>query len=160
MWLTHLSGHAAVVSPAALTAAGIGPGTPDPPAGRIDRDAEGVPTGLLEESAMDLIKATVGPSSVEGLVRAIDVATAQYVAEGITSVTEAGVGCPGIDHSPVEVAAYQQARAQGRLRTRAQLMVYSGMLHPLSAHPTTASPGASTSASARDSGISGCRSGR
>jgi hypothetical protein len=64
---------------------------------------------------MDLVKDSVGPSSAERLARAIDAATAQYASEGITSFTDAGIGCPGLDHSPVEMAAYQRARTTGRL---------------------------------------------
>jgi predicted amidohydrolase YtcJ len=76
----------------------------------------GLADGLLAEAAMDLVKDHVGPSSIEQLARAIDRGTARYAAEGITSFTDAGIGCPGMDHSPVEVAAYQLARRTGKLR--------------------------------------------
>ena len=133
VWLTHFSGHQCVVSSAVLAAVGIGAGrTTD--RGRIGTDAAGRPTGLLEEAAMDLVKDHVGPSSAERLARAIDKATSQYAAEGITSFTDAGIGCPGLDHSPVEVAAYQLARRSGWLRARAQLMVHNEMMHELAAH--------------------------
>ncbi len=131
VWLTHRSGHSCAVSTHVLSAAGVGPGSADPPGGRVERDGDGRPNGVLYEAAADRIKEVVGPATLEQLVRAIDLATARYVAEGITAVTEAGVGCPGIDHAPAEVAAYQLARQRGVLRTRAQLMVWSGMLHPL-----------------------------
>ena len=39
--------HSAVANSAALVAAGIGPATPDPAQGVIDRDANGTPTGFL-----------------------------------------------------------------------------------------------------------------
>jgi predicted amidohydrolase YtcJ len=45
-------GHIAVASTAALAAAGIGPGTPDPAGGSIDRDQAGLPTGVLRETAI------------------------------------------------------------------------------------------------------------
>jgi predicted amidohydrolase YtcJ len=133
VWLTHFAGHSCVVSSAVLTAVGITSDT-SPERGRIGVDAVGRPTGLLEEAAMDVVKDHVGPSSVEQLARAIDVATAQYAAEGITSFTDAGIGCPGLDHSPVELAAYQRARATGRLRARAQLMVHNEKMHELASH--------------------------
>jgi predicted amidohydrolase YtcJ len=134
VWLTHFSGHSGVVSSAVLTAVGIGRGA-STERGRIGLDASGRPTGLLEEAAMDPVKDHVGPSSVRQLARAIDVGTSQYAKEGITSFTDAGIGCPGLDHSPVEVAAYQLARSRGWLRARAQLMVHNEMLHELRAHP-------------------------
>lgn len=83
---------------------------------------------------MDLVKDYVGPSSVEQLARAIDRATSVYVAEGITSFTDAGIGCPGPGHSPVEIAAYQLARTTGRLHARAQLMVHNEPMHELAGH--------------------------
>ena len=133
VWLTHFSGHSGVVSSAVLTAVGISPGTRTE-RGRIGLDASGQPTGLLEEAAMDLVKDHVGPSSARQLARAIDVGTSQYAKEGITSFTDAGIGCPGLDHSPVEIAAYQLARSRGWLRARAQLMVHNEVLHELRAH--------------------------
>jgi predicted amidohydrolase YtcJ len=47
--------HAALASPAALRAASIGPGTPEPANGRIMRDPGGAPTGLLLEHAAKLV---------------------------------------------------------------------------------------------------------
>ncbi len=43
--------HAMLVSRSMLGRLGVGAGTPDPPGGRIERDADGTPTGLLLESA-------------------------------------------------------------------------------------------------------------
>jgi predicted amidohydrolase YtcJ len=112
---------------------------PDPlPAaavGYVHRHPGGEPTGLLEEAAMELVKEIVGPGSVDDMVAAIDGATQQYVTEGITSITEAGIGCPGVDHSPLEMAAWQTGARRGQLRTRAHLMVYSELLHDLPGHP-------------------------
>ena len=133
VWLTHFTGHQCVVSSAVLTTVGISSDT-RPERGRIGADAAGRPNGLLEEAAMDLVKDYVGPSSAERLARAIEAATAAYAAEGITSFTDAGIGCPGLDHSPVEIAAYQLARASGGLRARAQLMVHNELMHELAAH--------------------------
>ena len=133
VWLTHRSGHMCVVSSAVLNL------FPDPwpvhAAPYVERDVTGEPTGLLEEAAMELVKEVVGPGSVEEMITAIDVATRQYVTEGITSVTEAGIGCPGVDHSPLEIAAWQGASQRGLARTRAHLMVYSGALHDVPHHP-------------------------
>ena len=84
---------------------------------------------------MDLVKNHVGPSSLERTAQAIDRATAHYLTEGITGFTDAGIGSPGIDHTPVEVAAYQLARRTGRLHTRAQVMVFNGLFHAVASHP-------------------------
>jgi predicted amidohydrolase YtcJ len=135
VWLTHLSGHSCVVSSAALEAVGITGALDGTGRGRVVVDDDGRPTGLIEESAMDLIKEHVGPSSIDRLADAIDRATAHYVTEGITGFTDAGIGCPGIDHSPVELAAYQLAHSTGRLRTRARLMAHNELFHSLRTHP-------------------------
>ena len=47
--LDHRSGHACVLNSRALELVGIGPDTPDPPEGVIERDTAGLPTGLLLE---------------------------------------------------------------------------------------------------------------
>jgi len=135
VWLTHLSGHSCVVSGAALDAVGITGALGPSQRGRVALDGNGRPTGLVEEAAMDLVKNHVGPSSIEQLAAAIDRATSRYLTEGITSFTDAGIGCPGIDHSPVELAAYQLARHTGRLRTRARLMAHNELFHRLASHP-------------------------
>ncbi len=133
VWLTHRSGHMCAVSSAVLRL--LPQPLPALAADYVHRDAHGDPTGLLEEAAMELVKEVVGPGSVEQMVTAIDVATRQYVSEGITSITEAGIGCPGVDHSPLEIRAWQLAAREGRARTRAHLMVYSELFHDLAHHP-------------------------
>ena len=50
-----------VVNSAALKAAGITAATKDPVGGKIERDANGNPTGLLVDAAMDLVDAKVPP---------------------------------------------------------------------------------------------------
>src|SRR5262249_29347794 len=48
----HVSGHTAQVNSAGLRRLGIDRATPDPPGGRIDRDAGGEPCGVLHDTAM------------------------------------------------------------------------------------------------------------
>jgi predicted amidohydrolase YtcJ len=55
--LSHASGHAYFVNDAALEAAGIGKETPDPRGGTIVRDADGEATGMLRETARNLVDA-------------------------------------------------------------------------------------------------------
>jgi predicted amidohydrolase YtcJ len=49
--LRGIGKHVVAASSAALAAAGIDATTPDPPGGRIERDADGRPTGVLHERA-------------------------------------------------------------------------------------------------------------
>lgn len=135
LFMRQVSGHSAIVNTAALTAAGmLEPGYTDPPGGKVVRDAEGHPTGLVEETAQTQVQDLIRPYSVETVVHALDLATAYYAKEGITSFGEAGIAAGWIGHSPLEVYAYQQARQAGLLRARAQLMPVIDALHPIHGH--------------------------
>jgi len=135
VWLRHTSGHMCVVSSAVLADLGLADEPADVPGGKVVTDATGRPTGLLQEKAQALVAGLVLPYPVSVLADAIDRAGARYLSEGITSVTEAGIGGGWIGHTPVELAAYQAARDTGRLRVRVELMIASDALHPLAAHP-------------------------
>jgi hypothetical protein len=89
----------------------------------------------MEERAQELVGDLTRPYPLATLTDAVAVAGEQYLREGLTSVTEAGVGGGWIGQSPVELAAYVAAREQGRLHVRAELMVVSDAFHPLVAHP-------------------------
>jgi predicted amidohydrolase YtcJ len=135
VWLRHTSAHMCVVNSPVLDALGIGAAAPEVPGGRVRTDSDGRPDGLLEERAQTLVGSLVYPYPVAQLADAIDQAGRQYLAEGITSCNEAGIGGGWIGHSPVELAAYQAARDQGRLHVRVELMVASEVLHELGANP-------------------------
>lgn len=53
--LYRVCGHIAVANTAALTIAGVGPDVTDPPGGIFDRDADGVPNGILRETAITFV---------------------------------------------------------------------------------------------------------
>ncbi|MTE19857.1 amidohydrolase family protein [Streptomyces sp. TRM43335] len=136
VWLKHRSGHMCAVSSEVLRLAGVLAGTAaEPEGGVVVRDASGAPTGLLQERAQSLVTGLVQPYPVEELADAIGRASAVYASEGLTHVTEAGIGRGLIGRSPVEAAAYQLARERGTLATRVELMVAADNLHPLHAHP-------------------------
>jgi predicted amidohydrolase YtcJ len=136
VWLKHTSSHMCVVNSLVLADLGIGETVPQVDGGRVTTDAAGRPTGLLEERAQELVGNLTHPYPLATLTDAVDAAGRRYLAEGITSVTEAGVGGGWIGQSPVELAAYVNARDQGRLHVRVELMVISDAFHPLGAHPS------------------------
>src|SRR3984957_804185 len=138
VWLKHTSSHMCVVNSRVLADLGIGPGdtVPQVDGGRVATDEAGRPTGLLEERAQELVGNLTHPSPLTTLMEAFDAAGRRSLAEGITSVTEAGVGGGWIGQSPVELAAYVAARDQRRLHVRVELMVVSDAFHPLGAHPS------------------------
>ncbi|NKQ55252.1 amidohydrolase [Amycolatopsis sp. K13G38] len=122
--LKHTSGHMTLVSSNVLDQLD----TANVPVGG-DVLAE---IGLLREQAQLLLRPLIYPTPLSTLVRAIERAGERYLAEGITSVQEAGVGGGLVGESPAEVAAYQTAREHGVLRVRTTLMVSSAVLHDLS----------------------------
>jgi hypothetical protein len=134
VWLKHTSGHMCVVNSLVLADLGIADTAPGVDGGRVTADDTGRPTGLLEERAQELVGRLTHPYPVATLADAVARAGEQYLREGITSVTEAGIGGGWIGHSPAELAAYQAARDSGRLHVRVELMVASEVLHALGAH--------------------------
>jgi predicted amidohydrolase YtcJ len=103
--LVRHCGHLAVASTAALEAAGIGAASPDPEGGSLDRDAAGVPTGVLRETAIAPVTAALqgrqSPLSPGDLASAV----ASLAAVGLTglgaiiSLDEGlwGAGAPELD---------------------------------------------------------------
>ncbi|MHA7292458.1 amidohydrolase [Arthrobacter sp. HLT1-21] len=133
VWLKHRSGHLCTVNTEVLERAGIlNRSVATPEGGTVVTDDAG-PTGLLEEQAQKLVTALVVPYPIADLADAIGAASAVYTSEGLTHVTEAGIGSGWIGRSPVELAAYTEARHRGTLTTRVQLMAASDALHPLTA---------------------------
>jgi predicted amidohydrolase YtcJ len=86
VYLTAKSLHAAWANSAALHQAGISANTPDPENGHIERDANGQPTGILFETAMELVEqALPEPTPIE-IASAIEAAQPVIWANGITGV--------------------------------------------------------------------------
>ena len=134
VWLRHTSGHMCVVNSLVLADLGIDEAAIEIPGGRVATDSGGRPTGLLEERAQLLVGSLVYPYPLAELTDAIARAAEQYLKEGVTSCTEAGIGGGWVAHSPAELAAYAAARDQGRLGVRVELMTAGEVLHPLGAH--------------------------
>ena len=103
--LGHASGHALIANDAALRLAGIGPNTPNPPGGRIIKDARGKPTGILVDRAQGLVRRTLGeylssrtPQEAEADFRhQIHLATQNALANGVTTFQDMGESFATID---------------------------------------------------------------
>ncbi|HUG43958.1 MAG TPA: amidohydrolase, partial [Acidobacteriota bacterium] len=112
VYLRAADGHSAWVNSRALQMAGVDASSPDPPNGRIERDADsGEPTGTLRESAMYLVADVIPPPSIQdyqdGIARSLDMANRF----GITSMQDAAA-------SPDILRAYDRLRREGRLTAR------------------------------------------
>ena len=84
--------HGLWVNSRALALAGIDASTPDPTHGRIEREADGTPTGVLHESAMDLVSRVVPPTGSADQRVALLKAQEVLLSLGITTWQDAAVG--------------------------------------------------------------------
>jgi predicted amidohydrolase YtcJ len=105
--------HSAWVNTAALTAAGIGPDTPDPAGGRIERDPAGVPTGALHESAMNLVSRLLPPPGPTHAVEALRAGLRYLNRLGITGWQDAKIRT-----DPDDIGAYLALQEAGELTAR------------------------------------------
>jgi hypothetical protein len=115
VWLQRVDGHAGWANSAALKAGRLSAATSDPAGGRIERDGDGAPAGVLVDAAMDLVARHVPkPTPAESEV-ALAKALSLMSAAGLT-----GVGDAGVD---VETyALYRRFAEQGRLTVRIAAM--------------------------------------
>ncbi|MEV6902393.1 amidohydrolase [Amycolatopsis sp. NPDC051372] len=108
--------HSSWVSTAALTRAGIDRDTPDPADGRIERDADGEPTGLLHEGAADLVARVAPVDTQEDLDAALAEAQRYLHSCGVTNWQDAWVPVPG--DGPNVHESYLRADAAGTLTAK------------------------------------------
>jgi len=85
-FLRRKDGHSAWASSAALQLAGIDSKTVDPAGGVIDRDGRGAPTGILRETAMQMVSGIIPSASAAELDQAMATALKGLSEFGITSV--------------------------------------------------------------------------
>ncbi|WP_199083960.1 amidohydrolase [Sporosarcina sp. P12(2017)] len=93
IFIRHISGHLAVANSVALKIAGVDKDTPKPNGGYFGKDRNGELTGVLyEPGAMDIVFDAVPVPSTEEIVELIRRGAVDYLAQGITTNTDAGVG--------------------------------------------------------------------
>lgn len=88
--LVRVDGHAIWANSAALRLAGIDRRTPDPPGGRVERDGLGDPTGILIDTAQDLVRRVEPRPSAAQFEDAVRAAIAECLHVGLTGVHEMG----------------------------------------------------------------------
>jgi predicted amidohydrolase YtcJ len=115
VFLPNRDHHGAWVSSRALEIAGIDEHTPDPPDGRIERDADGRPTGTLHEGATALVSRLLPRTTGDDYYAALMAGQAYLHSLGITSWQDAIVGAySGMDDP---ATTYTTAAANGDLRS-------------------------------------------
>lgn len=120
VYIKRTCGHVGVINSRAMQAAGIGHNTPSPDGGLIERRDNKL-TGLLAESAMRLIVQAMPHPSTADLRAAIEKAGHYMLAQGFTSVMDAGVGMLA---GMAEIEAYEQVARAGTLPVRTWVCIY------------------------------------
>ena len=136
--LVRVDGHATWASSAALRAAGIDRETRDPAGGRVVKDARGEPTGLLIDTAQELVRRVEPPPSEARFDQAVREAIAECLAKGLTGIHEMGVDLDGFaqyrrlierGHFPIRnYAAVSGRKAWGEYRERGRETLGAGRL--------------------------------
>jgi predicted amidohydrolase YtcJ len=115
------SGHAAWVNSKALERCGITPSTSDPEGGQIVRDSQGIPTGILLESAMKLVEDHIPNPTGEQLADAMHHAQSLALQAGITGIHDFD--------NPSCLYALQILRERGDLAIRVTKQINQKWLH-------------------------------
>jgi predicted amidohydrolase YtcJ len=111
VFLDRVDGHLAVANTRALQLAKVTLASSDPEGGKIDRDENGQPTGILREGAKQAVRVVIPPPTSEMRRQRIEVALADLASHGVTSAQ---------DYSPeVEnFRIYEELEKEGKLTTR------------------------------------------
>lgn len=123
--LTHASGHASFVNAKAMELSNITRTSQAPRGGEILKDKDGNPSGLLNETAMGLVRRGAGeppptPEEREAeAMRVIELADQEILSKGVTSFQDAG-------SSFQDVERFKRAIDTGKLRSRLWVMIRGG----------------------------------
>ncbi|MDN4616034.1 amidohydrolase [Leifsonia sp. F6_8S_P_1B] len=109
--------HSAWVNSAALRALGIDASTPDPADGRIERDADGAPTGTLHEGARTIALRAAPQPTIDDQYAGLLEAQRHLHSFGITGWQDALIGDYG-NHTAAIVDVYRRAIDEDTLRAR------------------------------------------
>ncbi|MCI5043485.1 MAG: amidohydrolase [Aquisalinus sp.] len=109
--LGRADGHAAVVNSRAIELSGISDDTPDPSGGAIERDENGVATGMLIDNAENLVSGLIAAPSTERRKEALQKGAEVYAAYGWTGVHSMSV-------NPTDTELLIQLEEEGRLPIR------------------------------------------
>ena len=111
VFVNRYDGHMALANSAALKLAGITEKTKSPAGGEIVRNAKGVPTGALKDTAMALVEKVIPNPSREARRQAIRAALAHAASLGVTSLQE-------MYSEPADIDIYDSLENAGELTAR------------------------------------------
>jgi predicted amidohydrolase YtcJ len=99
VYLERTDGHAAWVNSKALEIAGITKTTENPPGGEIVKDADGIPTGVLVDTAKLLVSEKIPPFTEHKAMKALEMAQEAFFSNGVTSGHDAGCDLETIERT-------------------------------------------------------------
>ncbi|MFC9595224.1 amidohydrolase [Streptomyces sp. NPDC056944] len=114
--LSNRDHHGAWANSRALELAGLTADSPDPADGRIEREADGSPSGMLQEGAIGLVARLVPPTTAADRLAGLLRAQKLLHSLGITAWQDALLGSFGGMADPSE--AYLEAAGDGSLTAR------------------------------------------
>lgn len=91
VWLERVDGHAGWANTMALNAGALSAATADPAGGRIERDENGAPGGVLIDEAMSLVADKIPAPTAAESEQALQSALEIMASVGLTGVNDAGV---------------------------------------------------------------------
>ncbi len=116
VFLERIDGHAGWVNSAALKMGGVTSATKDPEGGKIHRDQKGNPTGILVDTAMELVTSKMTSLSQQELIQRTKLAAEDALQKGITMIQDAG-------SSRDDIEAWKAMAAKNDLPIRIYSMV-------------------------------------
>jgi len=110
VFLDRVDGHLAVANTRALQLASVNLASRDPKGGRIDRNENGEPTGILRDTAQDALRAVIPAPTHDYQRRGIQVALADLAEHGVTSAQD--------NSSWESFQIYEELEKEGKLTAR------------------------------------------
>ena len=110
-------GHTVWVNSRGLALLGVTAETPDPPGGKISRDAKGAPSGSFADSAAIFVDEKIPSPSLEEKAALTAAELKKMSAYGITSLMDAFV-------TPAEAAVWRRLYDTGKIPMRVRMAIY------------------------------------
>jgi predicted amidohydrolase YtcJ len=116
VFLVRVDGHAALANERAMALAGVTAQTADPEGGRVERLADGRPSGVFVDNAEELVARAIPAATRDEVKRALVAAVKEANRWGLVGVHDAGAGRRTIE-------LYEELAKAGQLELRTYVMI-------------------------------------
>jgi predicted amidohydrolase YtcJ len=116
VYLKRACGHASWGNSEAFRKAGITENTPDPAGGEILRNPEGKISGMVTDQAQEFFNKAIPPYDAEQHARIVKLAEEEFLANGLTTIHDAGTAQEIVD-------VWDRLYAEGQLKVRIYVML-------------------------------------